>query len=393
MHREFEIKKLIKINLILNFFSSGGTQNMSIVFSKPEKRSQWEENFTEAKQKLTASVERFQVPEFIASVPIRKTRAGLTFTCAAPTLGAQKDVWVCNSDGYVGQVCVLSLNHPEPTVTSCNGVCNARILCVTSVPGYSNLSSTNNVTSSINLTNDDTNRSSMLSISNSSTASNKTASAKSSAQDGSNIQLDSSSSSDSEPDHTLERSVSPSVLSNASQIPLCDESESQMWLGTEDGFIHVYNCTDNIRIKKNKIKIQHVSAVTSILYLDNRVFVSLANGDICVYVRENGTWNTQSPIVRSIGSVSSPVTKLLNVYGKLWCSIQGDIKILNTSTLHVIKSLSTRSSIVKQKSFQIENNVEISNETKPISNMTLLNNFVWISMQNSAMILCCNVNK
>lgn len=26
--------------------------------------------------------------------------------------------------------------HPEPNVTSCNGVCNARILCVASVPAY-----------------------------------------------------------------------------------------------------------------------------------------------------------------------------------------------------------------------------------------------------------------
>lgn len=312
---------------------------MSIVFSKTEKRSQFEESFTEAKQKLIASLDRFQVPECIASVPIRKTRAGLQFTCAASTLGAQKDVWVCNSDGYVGQVCVLSLNSPEPTVTSCNGVCNARILCVTSVPGYldnsdGSIHTTNNLSSSISLCNDENNRSSLLSISNSSTVSNKTASLMS-AQTGSNIQLDSSSSSDSEPEQLPDRSTSPSMMSNASQVPVCDDNESQMWLGTEDGFIHVYNCTDNIRIKKNKIKIQHVNAVTSILYLENRVYVSLANGDIYIYTRENSTWNTHSPLVLTIGSVTSPVTKLLNVYGKLWCSIQGVIKILNTSTLQV----------------------------------------------------------
>ena len=321
---------LMSWNNLIFFSHSSGTQNMTIVFSKPSKRSHWEETFTEAKQKLIASVERFQVPEFIASVPIRKTRAGLQFTCAAPTLGAQKDVWVCNSDGYVGQVCVLSLNQPEPTVTSCNGVCNARILCVTSVPGYSDPSN-NNLNSSIN---DVENRLSMLSISNLSTVSNKTTSTKS-AQSDSNIQLDSSSSSDSEPEVALDRSMSPSVLSNASQIPPCDETESQMWLGTEDGYIHVYNCSDNIRIKKNKIKIQHISAVTSILYLDNRIFVSLSNGDICVYIRESSSWNTNSPIVLSLGSVMSPVTKLLNVYGKLWCSIQGVIKILNITTLQV----------------------------------------------------------
>lgn len=81
---------------------------------------------------VDVSGDRRQSPEFITSVPIRKTRAGLQFTCAAASHN-QQDVWVCNSDGYVGQVCILTLN-PEPAVTSCNGVCNARILSVTSVP-------------------------------------------------------------------------------------------------------------------------------------------------------------------------------------------------------------------------------------------------------------------
>lgn len=146
--------------LIYFRFHRNGIQSMSIIFSKPDKRTQWEQVFNEAKQKIgwnfrffiftflsflvdghfynkwistVSSLEKYPVPEFISCIPIRKTRAGLQFTCAAPTLGSQKDVWVCNSDGYVGQVCVLSL-FPEPTVVSCNGVCNARILCVTSIP-------------------------------------------------------------------------------------------------------------------------------------------------------------------------------------------------------------------------------------------------------------------
>ena len=41
--------------------------------------------------------------------------------------------------------------------------------------------------------------------------------------------------------------------------------QATMWLGTEDGTIHVYNCTDNIRIKKNKDKFCHSAPVLSIL--------------------------------------------------------------------------------------------------------------------------------
>lgn len=84
--------------------------------------------------------------------------------------------------------------------------------------------------------------------------------------DPNNIQLDSSSSEDSESE--FKRASSPAMGnqqrdSNSDEVDVC--SQSTMWLGTEDGSIHVYNCTDNIRIKKNKIKIQHVSAVFSIL--------------------------------------------------------------------------------------------------------------------------------
>jgi len=92
---------------------------------------------------VPATLERHPIPEFLTSIPIRKTRAGLQFTCAAATLSDNRDVWVCNSDGYVGQVCIMSL-HPEPNVTSCNGVCNARILCVASVPAYSSSASSRN---------------------------------------------------------------------------------------------------------------------------------------------------------------------------------------------------------------------------------------------------------
>ncbi|XP_058455844.1 uncharacterized protein LOC131433085 [Malaya genurostris] len=381
-----------QLNILeLTLKSSNGIQNMTVVFSKPDKRTQWEEAFTEAKHKLASSVERSQVPEFLVSVPIRKTRAGLQFTCASPTLGIQRDVWVCNSDGYVGQVCVLSL-VPEPTVTSCNGVCNARILCVASVPASDESHTASNVHTAIQEPPASI-ASTINSIVNSVSKPRDKRCTKladdniTSEKNSSNIQLDSDSSSeDSETESQPERSISPTqATASTEQIQLsvvhrpqesnseeADVQQSTMWLGTEDGCIHVYNCTDNIRIKKNKIKIPHISAVYSILYLCNKVFVSLANGDICVYTRDHNGWNTTTPLTVSIGTVTSPVTKLLSVQGKLWCAIQGCIKVLNTTTL------------------QVNNHLQISIDSKPVTNMTALNDYVWISVQNSALIKCCH---
>lgn len=94
----------------------------------------------------------------------------LQFSCASPSHSCPDsgcEVWVCNSDGYVGQVgdcprrpvapdrkhplkilsevmflicflsakvCLLNIKD-EPTVEACIAVCSARIICIAAVPG------------------------------------------------------------------------------------------------------------------------------------------------------------------------------------------------------------------------------------------------------------------
>ncbi|XP_024226610.1 rho guanine nucleotide exchange factor 17 isoform X10 [Bombus impatiens] len=317
--------QLACLELTLN--TQAGIENISVMFTKPDKRASWEESFNEAKQKLALSADRRPCPEFVGPLPIRKTRAGLQFTCAAPTLAngqGSRDVWVCNSDGYVGQVCVLSLTPEPPQVTSCNGVCNARILCVAGIPACTQ----------------------------------------------------SSSSDDSDSDDIPCADTGSLALS--SDVPSIDNvtteeevNQPTMWLGTEDGCIHVYNCNDNIRIKKNKVKIQHNSSVHCIIYLDNKVFVSLANGDITVYSRDHmGGWNTPDPTTVSVGTVASPVTKMLPVSGKLWCGCHNSVKILNTHSLDI------------EHTFAVSNDTSLS-----VSCMASSGGLgVWISLHNSAVL-------
>lgn len=209
------------------------------------------------------SGDRRPCPELVATVPIRKTRAGLQFTCAAPTLGdSGKDVWVCNSDGYVGQVCILSL-QPEPTVTSCNGVCNARILCVASVPGINSRFELKKATGK---------RISNSFLSSPRSSKEKLLEKEENREEHSSIQFESSSSSDDEKsdneDGDLQSRVSGTAKSNETASIDSDEADYQqstMWLGTEDGCIHVYNSNDNIRIKKNKIRLQHGASILCIM--------------------------------------------------------------------------------------------------------------------------------
>lgn len=86
------------------------------------------------------------------------------------------------------------------------------------------------------------------------------------------IQFDSSSSSDEEKsdndDNELQSRVSGTAKSTETASIDSDETDCQqatVWLGTEDGCIHVYNSNDNIRIKKNKIRMQHGFSILCIM--------------------------------------------------------------------------------------------------------------------------------
>ncbi|XP_046648556.1 uncharacterized protein LOC124338515 isoform X2 [Daphnia pulicaria] len=352
-----------------------GIETLSVAFTTSEKRASWEESFSETKLKLRAmSPERRPPPEFLMPLPIRKTRAGLQFTCAAPTVTWNtqhlNDVWVCNSDGYVGQVCILSL-HPEPNVTSCNGVCNARITCIAAIPAAPLMSdeSANNLNSCI-FKRDSKFESSTLCASNSNEIQSSVCT---------NFELESSESSGSEESadedpSSYSRYRSNSIPTEVNIQPASEEADTTnqatMWLGTEDGCIHIYHCGENIRLKKNRTRIQQGAAVLCLVYMDNCVFASLANGDVLIYQRTpNGTWSINEPQCVAVGSIIGPVTRMLPVSSGLWCASQNTIKILNTSTL------------------TIEDQFAVSSDSQR-SVLSLASNGlgVWVAMQGSAVV-------
>uniref|UniRef100_A0A672PLM0 Rho guanine nucleotide exchange factor 17 n=1 Tax=Sinocyclocheilus grahami TaxID=75366 RepID=A0A672PLM0_SINGR len=134
--------------------------------------------------------------------------------------------------------------------------------------------------------------------------------------------------------------------------------------------IHVYQSSDNIRNRKNSMKMQHSASILCILYLDNKVFVSLANGEVIVYQREAGSfWDPQSSQTLCLGSPSGPVTKMVPVAGKLWCGCQNRVLIINTSTL------------AQEHSLQVG-----QDSGRCVTSMVSYGKGVWIALQGSAQV-------
>ncbi|XP_012869639.1 PREDICTED: rho guanine nucleotide exchange factor 17 [Dipodomys ordii] len=405
-----------------------GTDSFIFEFPHPDARLGFEQAFDEAKRKLASSKSCLD-PEFLKAIPIMKTRSGMQFSCAAPTLSScpepSPEVWVCNSDGYVGQVCLLSL-RAEPDVEACIAVCSARILCIGAVPGLQHHCHQERPESLRNpseaapeppgpeleveaavdedaatLVEPGTQPCLHISISGSALEM-----APGPAEGDPRPELvpfdsDSDDESSPSPSGTLQSQASRSTISSSfgnEETPSSKEAtaettsseeeqepgflslsgsfgpggpcgtspmdgralrrssrgsftrgsledllsvdpeayQSSVWLGTEDGCVHVYQSSDSIRDRRNSMKIQHAASVTCILYLNNQVFVSLANGELVVYQREAGHfWDPQNFKSVTLGTQGSPITKMVSVGGRLWCGCQNRVLVLSPDTLQL----------------------------------------------------------
>uniref|UniRef100_A0A4W3JZU0 Rho guanine nucleotide exchange factor 17 n=1 Tax=Callorhinchus milii TaxID=7868 RepID=A0A4W3JZU0_CALMI len=427
-----------------------GTETFVFEFSSIEARASFEQAFEETKKKLALNKDHWD-PEFLKAIPIMKTRSGMQFSCASPSHGGPDnthEVWVCNSDGYVGQVCLLSVK-PVPTVEACIAVCSARIICIAAVPGLSGTSRERSETSSCGTAYriagvcvEEAGPQQPLHISISSSAQSLGESTESGSRslnpfDSDDTEDDESSPS---PSGTLRSQASRSTVSSstgneemlsskdfvtettsseeeaesdyiANNRSVCqtrnsdspmdgramrrssrgsftrasleellsidpEANQSSMWLGTEDGCIHVYQSSDNIRNRKNSMKMQHSAAVMCILYLDNKVFVSLANGELIAYQRDAGSfWDPHNAQTLCLGSPGSPVTKMVPVAGKLWCGCQNRILIMNTANL------------------THEHTIQIGQDSnRCVTSLVGCGLGVWIALQSSAQVKLYHAN-
>lgn len=439
VHRELAEKQSLAFSMTLlptklELTTASAENTFIFELSSPDVRSNFEQAFEEAKKKLAMNKDQWD-PEFLKAIPIMKTRSGMQFSCASPSHSCPEntyEVWVCNSDGYVGQVCLLNIRD-EPTVEACIAVCSARIICIAAVPGLKNRERIGNSAPSV-LPESSTTSSSQPQLHISISGSSLELSEPPAVPPAELVPFDSDDTDDEDspsPSSTLQSQASHSTISSnfndeaavskdmATETTSSEEEQefpvpssfgaprlsadspmdgramrrssrgsftrasledllsidpeayqSSVWLGTEDGCIHVYQSSDNIRNRKNSMKMQHSASILCILYLDNKVFVSLANGEVIVYQREAGSfWDPHSSQTLCLGSSSGPVTKMVPVAGKLWCGCQNRVLIVNPSTL------------TQEHSFQVG-----QDSGRCVTSMVNYGKGVWMALQGSAQV-------
>ena len=84
------------------------------------------------------------------------------------------------------------------------------------------------------------------------------------------------------------------------------------------------------KILKNEI----FSSFLLIRYLNNNVYIALANGQLALFQRDStGCWLIKNAKFFTIAAL--PILKLVAVAGKIWCSVQNQVKIFSTFTMSI----------------------------------------------------------
>ena len=72
-----------------------------------------------------------------------------------------------------------------------------------------------------------------------------------------------------------------------------------------------------------------------IRYFENKVFVALSTGELCMYQRDPATsnWNIYNPQTIHVSITGSAIVCVTAVAGRIWCACQNTVVLVNASTL------------------------------------------------------------
>ncbi|CAF3358005.1 unnamed protein product [Rotaria sp. Silwood1] len=353
-------------NIQLTIHTTERTETIDVLFSSSELKAAWEKSFLEAKKALFEVAAGRRNISFQNVLTLPHSRPGSQFSCGTPRLSLG-DICICNSEG---QVCLVNVQS-DVTLKACNTVISSRINCVAYVPSHKGRRTGSSIKhhhqNKQKQEEEDEREQNKhefivkqepILISNNSDVQTTVDSL---------LDIDSSDDEDTlttinnedifsleQSDQTITSSQPCILLESDINNEQQDTREATMWLGTDDGIILIFQCTETMKTvsRKSRIVKQLGSAIHSILYTDNKVFVALSHGELGVFRRDmSGRWDLDCPIIRSVeessirhgsghseiddGDNTDPISVMALAAGRLWCAIRDRIYVVCPNSLNV----------------------------------------------------------
>lgn len=110
-----------------------------------------------------------------------------------------------------------------------------------------------------------------------------------------------------------------------------------MWMGAQNGMLYVHSSIAKWNVCLHRIKLP--DSILSIVHVESRVVVALANGSLVVFRRQiSGEWDTNNYHILTLGSPKHSIRCLTIVGDKVWAAHRNRIHVIDPITLTVLHS-------------------------------------------------------
>ncbi|XP_031801660.1 C-Jun-amino-terminal kinase-interacting protein 3 isoform X8 [Sarcophilus harrisii] len=110
-----------------------------------------------------------------------------------------------------------------------------------------------------------------------------------------------------------------------------------MWLGAQNGWLYVHSAVTNWKKCLHSIKLK--DSVLSLVHVKGRVLVALADGTLAIFHRgEDGQWDLSNYHLMDLGHPHHSIRCMAVVYDRVWCGYKNKVHVIQPKTMQIEKS-------------------------------------------------------
>ncbi|XP_047636914.1 C-Jun-amino-terminal kinase-interacting protein 3 isoform X16 [Phacochoerus africanus] len=110
-----------------------------------------------------------------------------------------------------------------------------------------------------------------------------------------------------------------------------------MWLGAQNGWLYVHSAVANWKKRLHSIKLK--DSVLSLVHVKGRVLVALADGTLAIFHRgEDGQWDLSNYHLMDLGHPHHSIRCMAVVHDRVWCGYKNKVHVIQPKTMQIEKS-------------------------------------------------------
>ncbi|XP_029109712.1 C-Jun-amino-terminal kinase-interacting protein 3-like isoform X3 [Scleropages formosus] len=129
----------------------------------------------------------------------------------------------------------------------------------------------------------------------------------------------------------------PTGHAHTQEVKLCTSAAPTMWLGAQNGWLYVHSAVSNWKNCLHSIKLK--DSVLSLVHVKGRVLVALADGTLAVFHRAEGSqWDLTNYHLMDLGRPHHSIRCMAVVHDRVWCGYKNKVHVIQPKTMQIEKS-------------------------------------------------------